>query len=429
MRVHQQIMTTSILLLCTVSWPGEVRAQAPTDQELLRRIDALEAELADLKNLVRARSAEQTPKAEAVESATKPEGALADLMHDVVYGGGLDLYYGFNFNRPVGRVNLLRAYDVTSNNFSLNQASLLMESAPDLSEGRRFGGRLDLQYGQATETLQGSLASEPRPWVYRNIFQAYGTYIFPLGQGLTVDFGKWASAIGLEGNYTKDQANYSRSYWFDYLPFYHMGVRATYRFNDTVAANYWLTNGTQQTEAFNNYKDQLFGAVINPAKSLTWTTNFYMGQEHPDVQPILTPGEPTSATQAGLSITPIIPAMDGRLHIFDSYATWAGASEHLLLTRRRLRCQPGVERARSRSFDDAFPRLRRRHLRAAADRAESGGRRPRRVSPRRRRAVQRRDPVVEGGDGYLLDVQGRRRISDAGRVAAGFFKRAVLPHL
>ncbi len=314
-------MTTSVLLLSIVS-SRPVRAQSPTDQELLRRIDALEAELVDLKNLVRARSLE-SPKLEAAEpSNPPPQGAAGSLVHDLVYGGGLDMYYGFNFNRPVGRVNLLRAYDVTSNNFSLNQASVLMESAPDLAEGRRFGGRLDLQYGQATETLQGSPASEPRPWVYRNIFQAYGTYVFPLGSGLTVDFGKWASSIGLESNYTKDQANYSRSYWFDYLPFYHMGVRTTYRFNDTVAANYWLTNGTQQTEAFNNYKDQLFGAVLNPVKSVTWTTNFYMGQEHPDVEPIVSPGEPTPGTQPGLSIVPVVPAMDGRLHILDSYATW-----------------------------------------------------------------------------------------------------------
>ena len=35
-----------------------------------------------------------------------------------------------------------------------------------------------------------------------------------------------------------------------------MGVRVNYRFTDAVAVNYWLTNGTQQTEAFNNFKDQ-----------------------------------------------------------------------------------------------------------------------------------------------------------------------------
>jgi hypothetical protein len=315
---------TLMAVLAGVS-PRVACAQAPTNQELLQRIADLEAQLKELKDMVNARpvqgavTAVEEPKAEA---AKPDESAFLDYLHDLKYGGSLDLYYGFNFNRPIGRVNLLRAYDVTENNFSLNQASVLLESTPDLAAGRRFGARVDLQYGQATETLQGSLANEPRPWVYRNIFQAYGTYVFPLGSGLTVDFGKWASSIGLESNYTKDEANYSRSYWFDYLPFYHMGVRANYRFNDVIAANYWVTNGTDQTEAFNNYKDQMFGAVINPVKSLTWTTNFYMGQEHPDVQPIQSPDVSALPTQEGLSIIPIVPAMDGRLHILDSYASW-----------------------------------------------------------------------------------------------------------
>lgn len=306
--------------------PRQAMAQAPTtNQEILRRIAALEAQLAELKALVTAPNAgRDEPKSEAkVQPEDKSEeSAVLDHLRDLKYGASLDTYYGFNFNRPIGRVNLLRAYDVTSNNFSLNQASVVLESAPDVEAGRRFGARVDLQYGQATETLQGSPSNEPRPWVYRNIFQAYGTYVFPLGSGLTVDFGKWASAIGFESNYTKDQANYSRSYWFDYLPFYHMGVRAAYRFNDAVEVNYWLTNGTQQTEAFNNYKDQMFGAVVNPVKSVTWTTNFYMGQEHPDVQTVQAPGAPTLPTQPGLSVVPIDPALDGRLHILDSYATW-----------------------------------------------------------------------------------------------------------
>ena len=40
---------------------------------------------------------------------------------------------------------------------------------------------------------------------------------------------KWASSLGVEGNYTQYQINYRRSYWFNYLPFYHMGARANYK--------------------------------------------------------------------------------------------------------------------------------------------------------------------------------------------------------
>jgi hypothetical protein len=116
-------------------------------------------------------------------------------------------------------VNLLRAYDPTSNNFTVNQAAVVIERAPDPSQGRRFGVRFDLMFGQTTETLAGNPANEPRPMPYRNIYQAYGTYVFPVGKGITVDFGRFASALGFEGTFTKDQINYTRSFFFPSLPF------------------------------------------------------------------------------------------------------------------------------------------------------------------------------------------------------------------
>ena len=236
---------------------------------------------------------------------------------------GVDTYYGFNFNYPIGRVNLLRAYDVSSNAFSLNQANIILKQDPDPSAGRRYGARLDLQFGQATETLQGSASNEPRPDVYRHIFQAYGTYVFPAGRGLTLDVGKFASSLGYENNYSKDQMNYSRSYWFDFLPFYHMGARVNYKFNDAVAFNYWIVNGTQQTEPFNGFKDQFFGLTLTPTKTISWNVNYYLGQEHPDV--VFFPfggAPPNSPTFQGLAFQPIPNAPDGRLNIIDSYISW-----------------------------------------------------------------------------------------------------------
>lgn len=246
-----------------------------------------------------------------------------DFLHGTTFNLLIDGYYGYNFNDPIGRVNLLRAYDISSNAFSLNQAALVVESAADPDNGKRFGLRLDLQYGQATETLQGNPLNEPRPDIYRNIFQAYGTYVFPIGKGLTVDFGKFASSLGIEGNYTKDQLNYSRSYWFDFLPFYHMGVRVNYKFNNKLALNYWIVNGTQQTEPFNGFKDQFVGFTITPNKNITWNVNYYLGQEHADVIFFPNRGAPPNLpTEQGVPFEPILNPPAGKLHIFDTYVTW-----------------------------------------------------------------------------------------------------------
>jgi hypothetical protein len=230
-----------------------------------------------------------------------------------------DGYYEYNFNDPTGRVNDLRAYDVLSNVFSINQADFIFDLDPDLTVHRRYGFRIDLQFGQATETLQGNPANETRPEIYRNIFQAYGSYIVPAGHGIHVDVGKWASSLGIEGNYTKDQQDYTRSFYFYFLPFYHAGARASYQFTNKLTANYWVVNGTNQSEPTNGYKDEMFGFVAQPTKTLSWTMNYYLGQEHPDTVPATNCAVPV---QPGLCLAPINPAPNGKIHIFDGYATW-----------------------------------------------------------------------------------------------------------
>jgi Putative beta-barrel porin-2, OmpL-like. bbp2 len=263
------------------------------------------------------------PEPEAAPVLTEEDRSILGYLRGTTINLAMDGYYEYNFNSPVGRVNLLRAYDVMSNSFSVNQANLVIEHAPDLAANRRAGVRLDFQYGQATETLQGSAVNELRPQAYRPLFQAYGTYVFPVGSGLTVDFGKWASALGLETNYSKDQNNYSRSYYFDFLPFYHMGFRASYNLTPKINVAYWLVNGTQQSEDFNGFKSQAFIFTIKPASTVSWNVNYYVGQEQPDVVPVLNPGFPGRPTQPGLPVTNITPAPNGREHIFDSYVTWA----------------------------------------------------------------------------------------------------------
>jgi hypothetical protein len=265
---------------------------------------------------------EQQPATSEPAPQDGDSAALVEFLRNTKVAVNMDGYYAWNTNRPIGRVNLLRAYDVTSNNFSLNQAGLIVDHAPDPDQGRRAGLRFDLMYGQATETLQGSAQNEPRPQVYRPVFQAYGSYVFPVGSGLQVDFGKFASALGVENNYTKDQINYSRSYFFNFLPFYHMGVRATYTPDSAVSLTYWLVNGAQQTEDFNGFKSQAAIITLKPASSVIWNVNYYTGREGRDLVPDLNPGQTLLPTQPGLSTQPAVNPDRSRLHILDTYASW-----------------------------------------------------------------------------------------------------------
>ncbi len=232
------------------------------------------------------------------QAAATPDPFWENLRVGLTFEG----FYEYNWNRPDDRVNILRAYDTRANTMGIQQAALVFDYAPAVDKNRRFGVRLDLQYGQATETVQGGAANEPRPNVYRQVWQAYGTYVFPVGRGLQLDFGKFASNLGYETNYAKDNQAFSRAYLFNFLPFYHSGVRLTLPVSDKITLMYMLTNGIQQTEDVNNFKSNHVAGIIKPISSITWTVSYYFGQEQPD---------------GGLPDGP-----DGFFRVFDTYVTY-----------------------------------------------------------------------------------------------------------
>jgi hypothetical protein len=307
------------------------------EKALLDRVEELERRLAEIEAKFSVNK--PTTQASAINQSTTTQDSSAtttaapiqleqadrdalDFLRDTTFNVTLDGYYNYNFNRPVGGINLLRAYDVQSNSFSLNQAAIVIENAPNLEKGKRYGLRLDLQYGQATETVQGNAANEPRPQAYRPVWQAYGTYIFDVGKGLTVDFGKFAGSLGYETNYTKDNFNYSRAYFFNFLPFYHFGFRTTYPVSKKVSVTHWLVNGVQQSEDFNGFKSQAVLLTWKPTSRITSQFNYYNGQEQRDRNPALNPTFAPVASQPGLSIDVIRPVPSGRFHVLDTYHTF-----------------------------------------------------------------------------------------------------------
>jgi hypothetical protein len=135
-----------------------------------------------------------------------------------------------------------------------------------------------------------------------------------------VDFGRFASSLGFEGSFAKDQMNYTRSLLFSALPFYHMGFRTSYNLNDKVTATWLLVNGANQMEDFNGFKSNHLMLSAALSKKLTWTGSYYFGEENPSVVQLV-------SAQPGLSTTPIVSNPNGRTHIADTYFTWNATSK------------------------------------------------------------------------------------------------------
>ncbi|MEZ5364227.1 MAG: outer membrane beta-barrel protein [Bryobacterales bacterium] len=310
-RDRRELFPKSLVLLFAAAPLAALQAGVAVDPAvtpeqraaLLSRVETLEAELQEIKAQL---AAPGTPEPTLVETESEPAEAL-DIRSVGNVGLLMDGYYSYNFNQPADGLNPLRAYDRRHNSFGLNQAALVFDREPEPEQGRRFGVRVDLMYGQATDALQGSPLNELRPDMYRPVFQAYGTYVAPVGSGLTIDFGKWASALGLEGNYTLDQVNYSRSYLFNFLPFYHFGFRARYDFTDQWGASYWLVNGNGQSDDFNGLKSNAFFGHWKPSPRVETNLAYYTGNEN---NTRAFPGEGRRA-------------LDGKLHIVYDQTLWS----------------------------------------------------------------------------------------------------------
>ncbi len=93
--------------------------------KLQSRVDELEAKVASSP---RPGELAQTPPP-AAQPALPAQPNTPPVQSNFLSGTSvsflMDGYYGNNFNNPIGRVNRLRAYDVSSNAFSLNQAAIV----------------------------------------------------------------------------------------------------------------------------------------------------------------------------------------------------------------------------------------------------------------------------------------------------------------
>ena len=204
-------------------------------------------------------------------SQTK-DSVAAPAPTPVVVGGYVDSYFSFNFDRPLSHVNQMRNFDVTENQVALANAELSITKA-----AAPVGFRVDFDYGPTNDIVQsgatGSIA---------NVGQAYITYVAPLGQGLTIDAGKFVTHMGFEVIKAKDDYNYSRSLLFALsIPYYHLGVRATYPVSSIFTLCVHMYN-SYNGPAVNSGKTFGLEATLAPSSAWSFIFNYVGGPALPD---------------------------------------------------------------------------------------------------------------------------------------------------
>ncbi len=197
---------------------------------------------------LRAQAADTSKKA--TLAAGTSSTAAPDTAIKVTFGGFVDGYYAYDFNRPPSIDRSYTTQPARHNEFNINLA--FVEAKVD---GARVHGRLALQAGTS---VQSNYAGEPTVGsvsgsaLSRHIQEAFAGY--KVADKLWIDGGIFFSHIGNETWISRDNWTYSRSFVADYTPYYETGVRAVLQATPKFTVTGVVVNGWQNISETNSDK-------------------------------------------------------------------------------------------------------------------------------------------------------------------------------
>jgi hypothetical protein len=217
------------------------------------------------------------PPPDSTARVTSPATSPDTAIH-LTFGGFVDSYYAYDFNRPPV---LDRAYTTQAarhNEFNINLAYL-----DATLTGPRLHGRFAAQFGTS---VQANYASEPRvgtlsgPDVSRFVQEAFIGY--QLLKRLWIDGGVFFSPFGSENWISRDNWTYTRSLIADNSPYYEAGVRLTWQVTRVLEAQLHVINGWQNISETNSDKALGFRLDYTPKDGVDLSYDAFAGNEAPD---------------------------------------------------------------------------------------------------------------------------------------------------
>lgn len=212
---------------------------------------------------------------------TTAQGVVPDTAATVHFGGYVDTYYAFDFNRPASHDRPFTTQAARHNEFNINLAFL---EATLSASGLR--GRVAAQFGTS---VQANYSSEPRvgavsgPEVSRFIQEA--TVGYRVTRRLWIDAGVFLSSFGSESWISRDNWTYTRSLVAENSPYYESGVKGTWTPLRSLSAQIHLINGWQNVSENNAGKALGLRLDYSPSSTLTLSYDAFVGDEVPDSVP------------------------------------------------------------------------------------------------------------------------------------------------
>ena len=219
--------------------------------------------------------------ATAFAEEAKPAGLNPD---DVKKALGMSIYlqggYTYNDKASTGEKNDLRVFDQKADSFGLDLAELVFSKDPAVG---MIGYKVKISAGETAKYIHStglvsSAADDPF-----DITEGYLSYVAPLGKGLRFDYGKMVTYHGAEVIEAIDNANYSRSFLFNYaIPFTQTGLKMGYAFTDAVSASVHVVNGWDNSTDNNTAKTIGLSIYVAPVEMFSAYINYMQGPEQAD---------------------------------------------------------------------------------------------------------------------------------------------------
>ena len=237
-----------------------------------------------------------TPDATAAPAAAAPATPDAPLMQGLdaigvgktlkdlhlTIGGYVEMGYEWDFTVPKNQApsrssppNFIFFPGDYKNQLMLNQVDLDIQRTVDATQNKfDIGFNIEGFYGRdAVYTHSNGILDNHNKHGGTSrdddldLEQAYLTFAIPVGSGLTLTAGKFATLLGNETINPTTNALYTHSYIFSYgIPFTQTGVLAKYNLTDALSITAGFTRGWNQSTDDNN-------GAIDFLGELAWTVN------------------------------------------------------------------------------------------------------------------------------------------------------------